>query len=162
ESKGLLDVSFLANYQQEGQEHKKAGCLSVAVSNTDADDLMEIWLHADKKGKDTFDVSPIKMSNKKLLRLKSRGLLSGGTDQVKITPKGRTVVSTMALGENNKFLKRKQENNYGLGRRVSTLPKALASSEELYGKNLSKRQKMLLKDKIDVTSWMVALSEELL
>ncbi len=55
-----------------------------------------------------------------------------------------------------------QEENYGSGRTVDSLSDAISHSRALCGKDLSQGRKKMLKEKIDVTSWMVELSEELL
>jgi len=109
ESKGLLDISFLAQHIPT----KEASNISITLSDKDAEALMKIWLNAKKVDNDTFVVEEsVGLKNKDLLRLKSRGLISGGTEKVKFTSKGRTVISTMALGESNNFLKNKKEKSY--------------------------------------------------
>ena len=104
---GLLDVSFLATHMP-----KEASDLSITLSDQDADHVMKIWLEARKLSKDTFDISKVNIDNKDILRLKSRGLIVGGTGQVTFTQKGKTVVKTMTLGESNKFLNSKKEKSY--------------------------------------------------
>ena len=108
ENNALMDVSFLFNHMNT----KEASGLSRDVVDKDAADLMKIWLHAKKINKDTFAIKGIDLDNKDLLRLKARGLVSGGTDSVKFTSKAKTVILTMALGENNDFLKNKKEKSY--------------------------------------------------
>jgi len=104
---GLLDISFLANYMP-----KEASDFSVALSDQDADSVMDIWLHAKKVDSETFDLSDINIESRDVIRLKSRGLIVGGANQIKFTQKGKTVVKTMTLGENNSFLKNKKEKSY--------------------------------------------------
>ena len=108
ENKGLLDISFLANMPT-----KEASSTIATVADKDANDLMNIWLHAKKIGSDTFEiVKEIGLANKDLIRLKARGLISGGTERVKFTSRAKTVISTMTLGENNKFLENRKEKSY--------------------------------------------------
>jgi len=107
EDNSFLDISFLSNYMP-----KEAGKILASSSDKDADDLMKIWLNAEKVGSDIFEVKKVDIQNKDLLRLKSRGLISGGTDKVKFTSKGKTVIATMACGEKNKFLGDKKEKSY--------------------------------------------------
>jgi len=108
ESNGLLDISFLANLPSV-----EASNGFITLADQDAEDLMKIWLHAKKIDKDTFVIAKeMKVSNKDILRLKSRGLISGGTEKVKFTPRAKTVISTMTLGENNTFLEKKKEKSY--------------------------------------------------
>jgi hypothetical protein len=105
----LLDVSFLAsNLHQQ----KEASDYSFGLSDRDASHVMNIWLHGKKIGKDQFDLSDVDIDNKDVLRLKTRGLISGGTKEIKITNKGKSVVKTMALGESNKFLNNRKEKSY--------------------------------------------------
>lgn len=107
-SNALLDISFLANEIPT----KEASAAGIKLADKDAEDLMKIWLHAKKTSKDTFLIESMEMDNKDLLRLKSRGLISGGTGEVRFTPKAKTVITTMTLGENNKFLEKKKEKSY--------------------------------------------------
>lgn len=104
---GLLDVSFLANLPKEASTH------SVFLSDKDANDVMKIWLNAKKISKDIFAVKSLAdVDNNTILRLKSRGLISGSDDSVKFTQKGRAVVKTMTLGESNNFLKQRKPKSY--------------------------------------------------
>jgi hypothetical protein len=107
QAEGLLDISFLANHIP-----KEASDFSVTVADKDANVLMEIWLNAEKSSNETYKVANIDVANKELIRLKSRGLLSGNTNEVKFTEKGRKVISTMSLGENNLFLKNRKDKSY--------------------------------------------------
>lgn len=108
-SSGLLDVSFLAN----SLENKEAGNGMMAFADRDAKDIMHIWLHAKKLGKDQFELNDeMGLENKDILRLKSRGLISGGIDKVKFTSRAKTVICTMTLGESNSYLKKRKEKSY--------------------------------------------------
>ncbi len=66
------------------------------------------------------------------------------------------------ISGNGRCYLEEQEKEYGLGRKVDSYPRALTSAKEMYGKDLADNRKRLLKDKIDVTSWMIDLAEELL
>lgn len=103
-----IDISFLA----QNIPAKEASSFSVYLSDKDADDVMKIWLHAKKTSKDTFCIKDSGIENKDLIRLKSRGLITGGVSEIKFTSKGKTVVKTMTLGESNKFLENKKEKSY--------------------------------------------------
>ena len=107
ENNSFLDASFLMNYMPT----KEAG-LPTKLADKDAADLMKIWLSAKKIDNETFEVKNVDLDNNTLIRLKSRGLISGGTEKIKFTSKAKTVISTMALGENNDFLKNKKEKSY--------------------------------------------------
>jgi len=108
ENNHFLDFSFLANHVPV----KEASFNSVVLADQDADQLMKIWLKSEKVAKDTFRISSSEIDNKDLLRLKSRGFLCGGIDEVKFTAKAKTVISMMALGESNNFLKNKKDKSY--------------------------------------------------
>lgn len=107
ERSGLLDISFLAN-----SHPIKEASIPHSLADNDANALMKIWLEAKKVGNDTFDLDKLDMSNKELIRLKTRGLVSGGTSRVTFTAKAKTVICTMTLGESNNFLKDKKEKSY--------------------------------------------------
>ena len=108
ENQKPLELSFLSNYMP-----KEASYRSYMVSDTDAENIMKIWLKAKKIDKDTFEVKSISdIDNNIILRLKSRGLISGSTEKVKLTAKGRSVIKTMSLGESNNFLKKRKEKSY--------------------------------------------------
>ncbi len=106
-SDGLLDISFLAHHMP-----KEASGLSYGVTDSDADNVMNIWLNAKKIDNDTFEIKSMDIDNQTIIRLKSRGLISGGTDNVKFTSRGKGVVKTMSLGESNNFLSKKKEKSY--------------------------------------------------
>jgi len=55
-----------------------------------------------------------------------------------------------------------QENRYGLGKTVSSLEKALRCADVMLKKDITEGWQRLLKDKIDVTSWMIKLIEDFL
>jgi hypothetical protein len=106
----MLDISFLASYAPTIVEADKG---STTYADKDADDLMKIWLHAEKVDNETFIVNEgTKLDNKDILRLKARGLISGGSDKIKFTTKAKNVIKTMALGESNRFLEVKKNKSY--------------------------------------------------
>ena len=106
-----LDVSFLASILPEMEKEAANGI--VTASDNDAGVLMKIWLKADKLGKDTFKITPnLEISSGDVMRLKTRGLLTGKVDEVRMTPRAKTIVSTMALSESNMFLNEKKQKSY--------------------------------------------------
>jgi len=107
----VIDISFLATYLPEIE--KESSKEIITASDNDAGVLMKIWLKADQIGKDTFKITPeLEITSSDVMRLKTKGLLTGKIDEVKMTPKGKVVVSTMALAENNKFLGEKKQKSY--------------------------------------------------
>jgi len=105
--RGSIDYSFLFN--QPSSSKKK-----VIASDKDAKILFDLWTKG-KKGnyKDEIIVdSSLDISSRDIMRLKTKGFLTGGTKEVKFTNRGKTVISTMALGEVNRFEKKKQDKSY--------------------------------------------------
>lgn len=106
-----IDISFLATHLPEIE--KEASREVLTASDKDANVLMKIWLKADRVEKDTFKITPeLEIDGSDVMRLKTKGLLTGKVDEVKLTPKGKTIVSTMALAESNKFLNEKKDKSY--------------------------------------------------
>jgi len=104
-----MDYSWLSGITPKAESNKKI----VTASDKDADVLMQIWLTAEKTKESTFKIiDNTKVSSQDVIRLKSHGLLTGGTDEVKLTPRGKLVITTMALGENNGFLKNQKSKSY--------------------------------------------------
>ena len=107
DNKYLADYSFLVDLNLESKESKIA-----TASNKDASLLFEIWCKSERnEEKETFKVDS-SISSKDILRLKTKGFLTGGVDEIELTKKGRMVVTTMALGERSQFENNKQSKNY--------------------------------------------------
>jgi len=128
-----VDYSFLTNYFTAKPSNKKI----VTASNQDASLLFEIWRKGEKaKNGDSIKVADCKINNQEILRLKTMGLITGGADTIKITERGKRVITVMALGEVNKFEKSKQNKPYneilaGLSKKDKPgyrIPKFAASS----------------------------------
>jgi len=99
-----MDYSFLAN-QLEQTPKKKV----IQASNKDAKLLFDIWTKSKKVG-NNYNVESI--NSKDVIRLKSRGFITGGTKEVQFTNIGKTIISTMALSEENKFKVKNKEKSY--------------------------------------------------
>lgn len=105
-SKSGIDYSFLL---QNPQPKKK----TVTASNKDASLLFKLWSTGEKIEEDVVKVnSEIDISSEDIMRLKTMGFLTGGTDEVKFTRKGKIVITTMVLSEESNFNKNKQEKPY--------------------------------------------------
>jgi len=96
-----IDYSFLLNSIEPEKKNKKI----VTASNSDATLLFDIWSKSEKINEDTFKVDVSVVASKDILRLKTRGFLTGGLNEVHFTPKGKTIITTMVLGETNRFEK---------------------------------------------------------
>jgi len=97
-----MDFSILAPYVDKPVEGFKK---LAAASNDDANLLFQVWSSSQKnEDGDSFKISS-DVSSKDILKLKTRGLISGGTDVIKFTKKGKMVITVMALSEPSKFEK---------------------------------------------------------
>ena len=108
-----MDYSLLSSFVTKNDNSKKV----VTASNKDAEILMDIWLKANKKTnekthEEVFNIDELKLSSQDVLSLKTRGLITGGTSDIKFTGRGKTVITTMALSENNGFLKNQKSKSY--------------------------------------------------
>ena len=110
DDKYVMDYSFLSNLTPNTIQ---AGNKTVTASDKDATLLMDLWLNGDKKATDVYQINDtVKISSRDVIRLKTRGFLTGGTTDLHITNRGRAVITTMTLGESNNFLKNKKEKSY--------------------------------------------------
>ena len=109
ESSSPVDYSFLLQYSPDN--NLRTAGLQI-VSNKDADNLMKIWLKGDKKDKFEYNLDNNLMASTDLSRLKINGLVQSSGSQYKITEKGKKVITTMTLGEQNQFLRSKREKKY--------------------------------------------------
>jgi len=127
-----VDYSFLSNYFTSKPQNKKI----VTASNKDASMLFEIWRKGEKSEGNSIKVADCKIDNQEILRLKTMGLITGGADTIRITERGKRVITVMALGEVNRFEKSKQDKPYneilaGLSKKDKPgyrIPKFAASS----------------------------------
>ena len=102
----FIDYSFLAKKVVENDKKK------VTASNKDADLLMKIWLEAESDNDKFIVSSQMGISSKDIMRLKTYGLVTGSSDEIRLTERGRKIITVMALGENNKFEKSKSDKSY--------------------------------------------------
>jgi hypothetical protein len=103
-----IDYSFLADLNPIPSPKK-----TVQASNKDASLLFEIWAVGQRSGEESIKIpAAMGISSRELMRLKTMGFLTGTADEVKFTRKGKIVVTTMALGETNKFEKSRQNKSY--------------------------------------------------
>lgn len=109
DDKARPDYSFLMDLVPGSTLPKKK---LVQASNQDASLLFKIWASGEKSSEDTVKISSLDISSREIMRLKTMGFLTGGTDEVTFTRKGKVVITTMVLGETNKFEKSKQEKSY--------------------------------------------------
>jgi hypothetical protein len=110
EDSNQVDYSFLANLEPASIQPKKK---KVYASNRDAELLYKIW-ESGQKGdtENTVKVDGVDISSRDIMRLKTKGFLTGSTDEVVFTSKGKSVITTMVLGETNNFEKKRQKKSY--------------------------------------------------
>lgn len=100
-----IDYSFLLSQPSS----KK----TVTASNKDASILFELWAECERAGDDTIKMgSNVKINQRDLMRLKTMGFLTGVGDKLAFTNKGKTVITTMALGEESQFDKKATHKSY--------------------------------------------------
>lgn len=97
-----LDYSFLLDKIIPIEDNKRK---TVIASNKDASLLFDIWSKSEKINEDTFKVNTKQVDNKDIMRLKTQGFITGNTESLHFTSRGKTIIATMALGETNKFAK---------------------------------------------------------
>ena len=91
-----IDVGMLSNLLPKPKKDNQK------VSSSDAGLLFRFWKNADE-GEDESYTVPQCFSNSELLRLKSMGFLSGDTDVVKLTARGKEVIKNIVLNEENAY-----------------------------------------------------------
>jgi len=102
----VIDYSFLFNHQSLPKNDKK-----VYASNKDAELLFNIWTKGERQDEDTYKISG-GFDKQDIIRLKTNGFVTGSQDVIKLTRKGKIVITTMALAEPNKFETTRQRKNY--------------------------------------------------
>ena len=110
EEKNQTDYSFLLNLSPSSAPKK----MQAQASNRDASLLFEIWASSSSGNKEDIIVvsEDMGISSREIMRLKTMGFLTGTSKEVKFTNRGKAVITTMALGETNKFMSKKQEKSY--------------------------------------------------
>ena len=104
-----MDFSILLNFTPAPTPKKK----KITASNKDAALLYELWDRAERTGEDTLNVNSLNgINSKDILRLKTRGFISGGSEEVKVTKKGKYVITVMALNEPSQFEAKRIEKGY--------------------------------------------------
>lgn len=103
-----VDYSFLTNQIPKIENNR----MQVTASNQDADLLMKIWLKAQSQDNKFIVSNDLNISSKELTRLKTYGLITGTSNEIEITARGKKVITVMALGEGNKFENGRTEKNY--------------------------------------------------
>jgi hypothetical protein len=73
---------------------------------------MKIWLNADKSDNKYRITSNVELSSREIMRLKTHGFVTGNSDQVEFTDRGKKVITVMALGEGNHFQENRKEKSY--------------------------------------------------
>lgn len=84
----------------------------IKVSSFEAGLLFKLWKDSSSSSSEEEFEVPSVFTNDDILRLKASGLLSGNTERVKMTPKGKEVIKTMVLTESNKFDKSSSNKTY--------------------------------------------------
>lgn len=102
-----MDYSFLANHTPKNNKKK-----IVQASNRDAQLVFDIWTQAKKSNKDTFKIDPEIATMRDIMRLKALGFVKGSSDEVTLTDRGKTIISTIVMAEPSRFDKNSQNKPY--------------------------------------------------
>lgn len=105
---GKLDISDLANLIQKRSLTQEI----IKVSDFEAGLLFRLWKDSKCNSSDETMSVPNGFSNCDILRLKSSGLISGDTEKVRFTTRGKEVITTMVLSEGNAFDKKSSSKKY--------------------------------------------------
>jgi len=111
-----MDYSFLANLGLESSfTPTPAPKNVVTASNKDAHALYALWERGfQSNGKfdiaKTIDASTL--TSREITRLKTMGLVTGNSDKVQITERGKKVLVTMTLSEPNNFQLKAEKKPY--------------------------------------------------
>jgi hypothetical protein len=103
-----LDISDLSGIIQKRSNYQDM----IKVSNLEAGILFKLWKDSKTQSCEDFMNVPSEFSNNDLLRLKASGLVSGDTEKVKFTPRGKEVIVTMVLSEKNDLDKTSSAKTY--------------------------------------------------
>jgi len=103
-----IDFSTLLDFDLSPKKSKE-----VYASNKDAAILFQLWAESEKPQNGIVKVQySNNITKSDVIRLKTQGFITGGVEEVAFTKKGRKVITTMALGETNKFEGQRQEKPY--------------------------------------------------
>lgn len=101
-------LDFLSNNHENNTNSRK-----IEASNKDADSLLKIWINGTKLQNGTFDVKNVKeITSSEIENLKRNGFITMANEKVSFTSRGKLIITTMCLGENNNFLKNKKNVSY--------------------------------------------------
>lgn len=101
-----IDVDDLAHMFSERKNLQEI----VKVGTFEAGLLFRLWKDS-ASSSDDIDV-PHTFTNDDILRLKASGLISGDTEHVKMTQRGKEVIKTMVLTETNALEKSSKNKSY--------------------------------------------------
>jgi len=107
-----VDYSFLTDWIGTTEKPKQPNKKVVVASDKDASLLFQIWSKSTRKDAETYSIDSSVISNRELIRLKTRGFVVGDIKEIKFTRKGKAVIGIMALNEPSTFEKIRQEKSY--------------------------------------------------
>ena len=86
---------------------------TVTASNKDASLLLEIWSKGERTETDGIKLnSNINATSRDIMRLKTMGFIMGDSNEITFTKRGKIVITTMTLGEESEFDKKRQAKPY--------------------------------------------------
>lgn len=108
----LIDISFLAKKMPSIKSKTTSNKMVVTAADKNASLLMTLWTKGNTLSDGTVVTSDTGLTPKDILRLKTYGLVTGGSDRVEITNRGKAIITVMTLGETNAFEKNAMEKSY--------------------------------------------------
>ncbi len=106
-----VDYGFISfeNLSDMMQKHNNSKDL-LKVSDNEANLLFKLW-KSSGEGFGKISV-PKDINNNDILRLKASGLISGDVDEVIFTPRGKDIITTMVLSEDNALVKQSKSKPF--------------------------------------------------
>lgn len=92
----------------------------VKVGTFEAGLLFRLWKDSSSSSDDI--AVPPTFTNDDILRLKASGLISGDTEHVRMTPRGKDVIKTMVLTEKNALDKSSKDKSYEQRKSETRIP----------------------------------------
>ena len=106
-----MDYSFLLNQIKDVSNTSKNSKKQIYASNKDASLLYNIWCKSERNDK-KLKINENIVDKRDLMRLKTLGFLNVNNNEVEFTKKGKVIITTMSLAEENSFEKKRQNKSY--------------------------------------------------
>lgn len=85
----------------------------LSIGDSDAEILMNLWSKGTRIGENKYSI-PNDFSSRQIAKLKVGGLVLVDGNRFEFTQKAKNVIKTMVLGEQNKFMEKRQKKPYSM------------------------------------------------